>query len=181
MLDPTKSVDRLCWETGLNLLDAMDINLMAANEVLALTEGAVPPNPTDQVKNIVQSARRYLKRAEIANAAARHHYMVGSSHEPLIRNGYLQKELLEQARRLPDHLEGRAVRDNDPVEGRARLAFLVVESSRAIHEQGNGAINLAQEHNEPLDTLKMLQAITWQAILAVENTGSATRELTRLS
>ena len=180
MLNPAHCSDYHRWEIGLSLLDAMDINLAAAKQVLTLTEEGLRSNLTEHAENVVWLAQLELNKAAIANAAAHRHYKVGVSHESVDQIDLLDKEVREQAERLPDHLEGRAVRDNDPISGRRRQAFLVVESSRMIHERAALAIELIRQDDGPRNTKTMLQAIIWQAVLAVEHTGSATRDLTRL-
>ena len=180
MLNPDHPWDYDLWEIGLYLLDAMDVNLAAAQQVLTLTEEGLPPSQLELVQKILREARRELNMAEIANAAAHHHYRVGASHESLDRTGALEKKVAEQSERLPDHLERVAVRHDEPIPGRQDQARRVVQSARMIHEQAAVAIGLIRQDDGPRNTKTMLQAIIWQAVLAVERTGRTIRHLPEL-
>ena len=180
MLNPADSLDYELWENGLHLLDAMDVNLAAAQQVLTLTEESLPPSLSEQAQKILREARRELNMAEIANAAAHHHYRVGASHESLDRTGVLERKVDEQAERLPDHLERVAVRHDEPIPGRQDQASRVVQSARMLHAQAAHGIGLIRQKDGPRNTKTMLQAIIWQAVLAVERTGRAIQHLTRL-
>ena len=180
MVDPAYSLDYELWETGLHLLGAMDENLAAAQQVLTLTEESLPPSPSEQAQSIMGAARRELKKAAIANAAAHHHYRVGASHESLDRTGVLENKVDAQAERVLDHLERVAVRHDEPIPGRQDQAFRVVQSARMIHDLAALSIGLIRQDDGPRNTKTMLQAIIWQAVLAVERTGSAIRHLTQL-